>query len=1230
MNNFIEGAPSKFVNKNDISTHISPNLTLLRKSKTLMSNGDTSAFVEKWQNKNATNRQDKGARRLALFIEHFKRRAKSADPSNKAVFYNGIQSRNNLVPNTNILNSNQLYTENLSHFNTNMYRINQKTNSQNHLVQVTSTTVPTNNSYLSSRMSNSAYETTNLINSQYIGSQIYNRPRPASFHPSSQLVTRHNPYFCHNNSTSYSNEENCNQISPYTYGQTDNSFYVEPSQQNKINNVITYDSIYDYPPNLSPYPCPTFIPYEDITPTNENVNSFLSSTQSRIRPTSVDFYRLRKMHKGMKQLFSFNGRKENINEQSFCNTKQLEENQAKRSSFTENKQLASPVTSINDKTDHTSLNDSSNRNFKRTILRSFSCNPRSNCDHRRKVKPQTIKSQNVTGNTADNYGKWIELNKNLSLSKNDAKSRLHVVSYSETEPVNYITISGVQDRKPLQINSKFSMVKSSSICQVSTCHNIPKLSTQVIQSENTKLMELRNCKCINSITRTTRVSINNASDTMTTITTSPILTNINTLSSSFTSPLPTTTATTYVECMLNDIKHNLRYTNNDSLQSSSSFNTPVNHNKKVYYSNKIHENQTNTYTLLSKYKSNQNFDDIKWNNSQNNNCNPSNHHNIGNDSQTKHKIFLSDYLSSTETSSFDKHATANNNTRFTFCSILPLNFDNSRKPNNFMSSSLFEPKVNGTGDCSMLSRSDTCSNLKEFPKRPSIEVGHTEEHNKRTSMSKEYLNNSVFNHNLTRTKLLSNLQEFHCSRLSQLYNSIGYENLKNDRFLKKDDNSRDPFPNLRNFCQKQTTSNHPISESTVSSAAVLRPPRPPQRTTSLARDHQPSRTNEINSTDTSCSSRSSPSRNVNSSTQDPNSQVYSTTICGLSNPNRYSHCKPLDNNMNNHLPDKLIDKEVSDLNSPENDTVWWSHLLPYKPSNLPSNLADRLRQRNSLILSRSSPTTRLSNSSLPNSFPFNNNNKSNNNSNLQNIMIQSMYEHSDSGDYTGLQSDVTSLYCVQNKHVNDIRLRQSRPISMHTDYSQYNNNNNSFFLPSLTHFNTTINSNTVTHSSPLASSSSSISSLQQQQQQTPKRPSSLSLASSFTNVIPKLDNLIKTNKLRETLNSSKSISSSLSSSTSTSTTSATITTNNSQLLFQNNVCNIIPDYLLKSCPPSDSPLLGQYCRLLLLRANDDHDDTVATVDHINIVDTEDNNNISTLIDYSVKLTPTAETPATPV
>ncbi|VDP19054.1 unnamed protein product [Schistosoma margrebowiei] len=466
MNNFLESVPSKFMNNNNGSTHISPNLTLLRKSKTLMSNENTSAFVEKWQKKTTTNRQDKGARRLALFIAHFKRRAKSADPSNKAVFYNGIEPKNNLVPNTCVLHNNQQYTENSCHVNTNMYRTNRKTNSHNYPIQVTSTTVPAINSYLSSGMSISAYEKTNLVNSQYIKPHLYDRPRPASFHPSSQILTHHNPYFCQNNSTPSSNEENCNQILPYAYCLADNSFYVEPNQQNKINNVIMYDSIYDYPPNLSPYPCPTFVPSEDITPTNENVNPFLSNTQSRIRSTSVDFYRLRKMHKGMKQLFSFNGRKENINEQSFCDTRQLEENQAKHSPFTEYKQLISHVATINDKLDHTSLSDSSNRNLKRTILRSFSCNPRSNCDHKRKVKPQTIKSQNVAGYTPDNYGKRIELNENFSLSK-DEQNQLHVVSYSENEPVNYITISGIEDRKPLQLNSKFSMVKSSSICQVS-------------------------------------------------------------------------------------------------------------------------------------------------------------------------------------------------------------------------------------------------------------------------------------------------------------------------------------------------------------------------------------------------------------------------------------------------------------------------------------------------------------------------------------------------------------------------------------------------------------------------------------------------------------------------------------------------------------------------------------------------------------------------------------------
>ncbi|CAH8576261.1 unnamed protein product [Schistosoma turkestanicum] len=1209
MNNFLESVPSNFMNNNNISTSISPNLSLLRKSKTLISNENESYFMEKRKNKTSINRHDKGARRLALFIQHFKRRAKSADPSSEAVYYGAVESRNNLNTNKNALHVNHPYTETLCQSKTNIYGINQKANSRNYSVQATSPTVPANNSHLSSGMSISAYETNNLINSQQIESQTYHRPRPASFHPSSQILTYHNPCSYLNNSVLSPNEDNCNHISPYSYCRIDNSLYMEPNHQT-VNNVIMYDSIYDYPPNLSPYPCPTFIPSEDITPTNENVNLFPTNTQSRIRPTSVDFYRLRKMHQSMKQLFSFNGKKANITEQPLCNTRQLEENNIKRSSFTENSQSELPVISVNDNVARISLTDSSNRNLKRTILRSFSCNPRSNYDHRRKVKSHSLKSENVT---VDNYDKTTELNNNSSLTKNDAQSQLHVISSLRTEPVNYITISSTDDKKPRQVNSRFSMMKSSSICQVSTCHNIPKLSTPTIQSENTKMMEFMNHNCANDMTKTTQTSFLNArctTTTTTTTTTAPVQALFVTTSSI---PLPlSSTATTFTGCLVDSTKFNLNYNNSNLLQSSSSSNTLVSHNKYLHYSKKSDRNHSD-HATLSTYQSHQIFDNNKWNNNRSSN----NSNNIENNRKTKHVISLSDYLSNTENSTFDKNTMANNTTRLNIFNTLSPMSDNSGNPNSFMSSSLFEPEINGTNDCFPLSRSDTFSHLKEFPER-SKKVGYTEDHNKIMSIPKEYSNSSTLNCNLTRTKLLSNLPE--CSRFSQLYNSIGYENLKNDRFMKVVDSSRNVFPTVRSSCFKQTASLHSNNQSAVYSTAVLRPPRPPQRTTSLVRDHQFPRANGVNNTDASYSSRSSPSRNVISSNQDSNSQICPTTSC----------CKPLDNNMNNHLPDKLIDKEVSGLNSSDNDTVWWSHLLPYKPSNLPSNLADRLRQRNSLIISRSSPTTRLSNSSLPTSFPNNTKSSNNNNSNLQNIMIQSMYEHSDSGDYTGLRPDIASLYGIQNKHVNDTRLKQSRPISMHTDYSHYTNN--AFFLPSLTHFNTTINSDTVTCSSPSALSSASISSLQQQQQQqqqqkTRTRPSSLSLTSSFTNVIPKLNNLMKTNKLHDALNSSKSTSSSLSS---TSTTSETVTTNNSQSLLQSNTCNIIPDYLLKSCAPSDSPLLGQYCRLLLLRTNDDRADIIATDDHINDLNDEINNTISTPIEYSVKITPTAETPVTPV
>ncbi|VDP68021.1 unnamed protein product [Echinostoma caproni] len=66
--------------------------------------------------------------------------------------------------------------------------------------------------------------------------------------------------------------------------------------------------------------------------------------------------------------------------------------------------------------------------------------------------------------------------------------------------------------------------------------------------------------------------------------------------------------------------------------------------------------------------------------------------------------------------------------------------------------------------------------------------------------------------------------------------------------------------------------------------------------------------------------------------------------------------------------DRLADTEVEQTVA-DQDSVWWLSLLPYKPSNLPTNLADRLRQRNSLVLARCSPSARLSNSSLPTTLP---------------------------------------------------------------------------------------------------------------------------------------------------------------------------------------------------------------------------------------------------------------------
>ncbi|KAK4474715.1 hypothetical protein MN116_001841 [Schistosoma mekongi] len=1217
MNNFLESVSTKLTDNNNIdndNNHIAPSLALIRNSKTLMSDENTSAFIDKWQNDTkattTNNKQDKGAKRLALFIEHFKKRAKSADPSNKSVFCNLTDSKNILVTNRNVSNNSQSFINNTHNTSRNMHNANLKTHYHNYPLHVAATVFHTINS--PSGMSVSAYEAFNEIDSQQAESQIYHKPRPASFHPSSQILTHHNVHLYKKNSVS-SSEENSKQMSPYMYCRIDNPCYVDSNQQNDINsNLMMYDFIYDYPPNLSPYPCPIYVPSDDITPTNENVNPFLSNTQPiRIRPTSVDFRRLRKMHRSMKQLFTLNSKKEDINEKSLNNvaTMDLNENRLKRSSFTECSRSISPVIDINDKIDHILSGDSSNRNLKRTILRSFSCNPRSNYDHKRKGKSNILKSQDIIEDTLDIYDKSIKLNEKLNLDDNFTHSRLPFVSLVDSK----CTITCVEKKAPHQTNSKCSMVKSPSVCQVSTCYNIPNLSPQTMQSVSTRACELRNYKYVDNFSRTTSQNSIGKTRIITTptisTTTGPAQTNVTTL--------PVTTSnfilsrTSYSDSIVDNTNLNVdtRNNNNNLLQSLSFYNAPINHDQKLFRLDKSERNKAENFPLLTTCRPNQVLNNSSCRNIQVNNRDTNN--------KTRHIISLSDYLSNKEASKFNNNTKVLNTTRSNNCSILQMNLENLEKPNNRMSSSLYEPKIVSANDPIKLNREDTYSNLQGFTKG-SINMTCTEDRSKQASVSKECYDNSTLKLKLAKSKL-SNLPGPHCLRLLQEHNGIVCEYMKNYRFRKTDENEyynnlRNLLPTLRNSCHKQTTLFHPNNQSTVHSAAVLRPPRPPQRTTSLVRDYQSSRSNCVTNIDSAHYSRSSPSRNVTASTRhDSNSQVCSTASYGSSNPNRFSTCKPLDN-MSCLISDKLSDKEVSVVNA-DIDTVWWSHLLPYKPSNLPSNLADRLRQRNSLILSRSSPTARLSNSSLPTSFPYNSNNtkannNNNNNNNVQNIMIQSMYEqHSESGDYSGLRCDITSLNGIQRKHVDESRLKQTRPISIHTDYSHWTNN--SFFLPSLTHFKTTINPDTITYSSPSASSSSSISSFQQQQQ-TPTRPSSLSLTSSFTNVIPKLNNLIKTNKLYETVNSSTSSSSTCcSSSTTTNATTA-------QMLLQSSVCNIIP-------------LLGQYCRLLLLQTNDDINEDVTTSDNIRINNSIDNNDsISTPIGYATNVTPTAETAATPV
>ncbi|GAA48109.1 histidine kinase [Clonorchis sinensis] len=203
-------------------------------------------------------------------------------------------------------------------------------------------------------------------------------------------------------------------------------------------------------------------------------------------------------------------------------------------------------------------------------------------------------------------------------------------------------------------------------------------------------------------------------------------------------------------------------------------------------------------------------------------------------------------------------------------------------------------------------------------------------------------------------------------------------------------------------------------------APVLRPPRPPLRTTSLVRGMQSreasfSDSNGIHSEPNAVSMDFGCKRSSFAESEPPPRSCSVVTGTG-------------------DLIDKLADIEVEQAVC-NKETMWWLRLLPYKPSNLPNNLADRLRQRDSLILSRASPSTVLSNSSLPTSLPqyFMPTTQAKT-SKSPNLMSQSMFEQRDPADRFSFTADPS---CEQNAIKTQARKNRPRvpvrPSSLYTE-----------------------------------------------------------------------------------------------------------------------------------------------------------------------------------------------------
>ncbi|KAA0197098.1 hypothetical protein FBUS_03383 [Fasciolopsis buskii] len=289
------------------------------------------------------------------------------------------------------------------------------------------------------------------------------------------------------------------------------------------------------------------------------------------------------------------------------------------------------------------------------------------------------------------------------------------------------------------------------------------------------------------------------------------------------------------------------------------------------------------------------------------------------------------------------------------------------------------------------------------------------------------------------------------------------------------------------------------------------------------------------------------------------------------------------------------------------DSVWWLSLLPYKPSNLPTNLADRLRQRNSLVLARCSPSARLSNSSLPTPLPYLGHpnhqvtgigsrltavNGGSGPSQTAMMMTQSLYEQRDTADqmYAPANSQLSpadpatphgSRHDLHAPRMSSRFRLPTRPSSLYLDKPD----TPVVFMPSLAHL-----------SGLGCSSSSGETGLSRC---TWDRHASASQAnqSDGSSPVPRTSPSLSGDSIPISMSSSY------------------------------NAANMP---LIEAAAPkgwsvdkTDSPLLGQYCRLLNLRA--DHNTTSSNNNNSNFSD-----RLGTSATPADLPTPSAETPLTPV